>query len=916
MGQKIYPIINNFSAGELSSRMEGRVDLRGYYQGCRIMKNCLMVAQGGAEKRPGTIYLDSVYDPDSLETRARLIPFEVSDTEIYILELGHRATRIWDAQAKTLVQNGGGDLILRTPYSEDEIQNVQFATTEGKIFLAHENYPFQYIEKTSTGFALIQQFFEVNDWSVGTYNKDDIVYDSGEYWKALRTTTATPAEGDWFSTDYIGATPSADITEYTGGNFTTGDIKLYDGKIYEAIRTYSLGGDAFPGKEVQEVIWVEGSVREKYVNYSETKCKNWFLGIFCTRRESPITYLRRKYTSADVKFVSLGFIGIFIGGWVRFRLDKRTVISTKDSDPYWKLLVGVPNGSDTTIVKRWAAGAYTEDEVVYDPATYLIYLCVDDTSATPAARPEWEKLDNNPFFGVQGDYPSSVAFMNQRLFLGGTKSKPQTVFGSKIADFTEFNLGQDADDALSFKIAADRSSRIRWMIGRDHLLIGTSSDEWIITGGALGITPTNKQVLKQSSYGSAYNQANFVGDTLLFYQKGGRKLNEYIYSNDNRAYLANNLTFYADHITSPGITDSSYQQNPDSILWSIKSDGGLIGLTYDRLNGIAGWHRHDTSGDFESVCSIGSLTDEDELWFIVRREINGVNKRFIEYMASRIISNPVDLYYSDSCSVFSAGLNYVITEIVNNTTSVQVTYTGSTGIVNGDYVKITNTDNGTFDQQVFVVENLNQGSTSGTFDLQKDGLTFTTPAFTTITEGHLFIVEKIITGLDHLLGETVATLGDGAAFPLQKVVADVDGIGGVGIILSSYINKAICGIPYQMILEPEAIEVPGNATLAAKSRVSKVTLKLYKTLGGIVGVPGKEGQTGTDGSGSGYGTFQTLPYRDTSIPFGVPPPLFTGTKEILVDASSEHESRIQIQHSQPFPITILAIISDITYERS
>ena len=912
MGSKIYPIINNFSAGELSSRMEGRVDLRGYYQGCRIMKNCLMVAQGGVEKRPGTIYLDSVYDPDSLETRARLIPFEVSDTEIYILELGHRATRIWNAQTKALVQSGGGDLIMRTPYSEDEIANVQFATTEGKIFLAHENYPFQFIEKKSTGFTLVQQFFEVNDWLAGTYNKDDIVYHSAAYWKALRTTSTTPAAGAWSSTEYMGATPTTDITEYTSGNFSIGDIHLYDGKLYEAIRANATGNDIFPGKEVQAVVWVKGSKKEETVWAVDTKCKNWFLGIFCTRRESPHTYLSRKYSSEQIKYIPLGLVDFFgVFSVVTYRLDKRTVTSTKDSNPYWKLLVGVPNGAETTIVKKWVAGAYVKDEVVYDPATWLIYICVANTSSTPGARPEWELQENNPFFGIEGDYPSSVAFMGQRLYLGGTKTKPQTIFGSEIADFTNFNIGLDASDPLSFKIAADRSSRIRWMSGRDHLLIGTSSDEWLATGGASGITPTNIQILRQSSYGSAYNQANFVGDTLLFFQKGGRKLREYIYSNDNRAYLANDLTFQADHITERGILESSYQQNPDSILWSTKNDGGLIGLTYDRLNKVAGWHRHDTQGDFESVCSIGSSSDEDELWFIIRREINGVYKRFIEYMSTRVIDNPTELYYSDSASLFSAGSDFEITEIVNNTTAVQVSYIGASGISNGDYIKITETGSGTFDQQVFVVENLNQGATTGTFDLQKNGVTFTTPAFTTITSGHLFIVSNIITGLDHLLGEEVSTLGDGAAFPLKTVVANVDGAGGVGIELGSYVNTAISGLVYEMLLEPEAIEVPGNATLAAKSRVSKVTLKIYKTLGGIVGVPGQEGQLGV-----GNGTFQELRYRDTSIPFGVAPPLFTGTKEIPIDASTEHESRIQIQHSQPFPMTVLAIISDITYDRS
>ena len=901
MAQKQYPIINNFSKGELSPRMEGRVGIQGYYQGCKTMRNCIMVAQGGAEKRPGTIYLGEIQDIDH---EAKLIPFEVNDSEIYILEMGHKILRVWDVQNKSLVidQSTSQPLLIETPYSSDDISTLQYATTEGKIFFAHQNYAFRYLEKNSDGFLLQKENFLVNPWEAKIYEAGKVTYNNGHYYRALKTTdTSAPTVNNWENYGLIGAEPTGDLSEWTPAPFSKDDIILYKGHIYQAKKSYA-GSDCIPGIEIETESWDPQPQQMEWVWLGDLKCTSKFLGI-CTGWESWADYMTDKYTSTNQK-ISVDVIvpGLF-GAWIWFTLTKKTTVSSLSTDPYWgEPVSSVPGGKNTTIVKSWVAGTYNKSDVVYE-SNYIMYKClVDGTTVEPGASPQWESLDGNPFFSLEGDYPAAVAFMDRRLYLGGTKSHPQTFYGSKIGEYDNFDTGISDDDAFSFTVAADRSSRIKWMIGQDNLMIGTTSSEWLITGGQTGITPTNVRVLKQSAYGSAYNQALFVADSLLFFQKGGRKLREYKYSNDNKSYLANDLTFFADHITASGIDESSYQQNPDSILWNTKKQGGLIGLTYDRLNGIAGWHRHDTDGQFESVTAIDGQGDEDELWFIVTRQINGVSKRFVEYMAPRLTSSTTDLVYSDSAKIFVAGNVFNITSITNNTTSVEVAYQYSvtSGISIGDTIKMYSTDSSVFDNQIFQVESLNESSGSGTFNLQKNGNTFTADDFTTITKGGFSIATDIITGLDHLLGKTVDVLGDNAYYPSQEVVSNIDGAGGVGIKLSTPCNRVICGLNYVMQLQPESIELQG--TLAAKRRISGVTLKLYNTLGGKVG--------------SGIDSLQELRFRSTELPLGTPPGLFTGTKKIPVDSASEQEASVLIQHDQPLPMTVLAIISDVTYSRS
>ena len=908
MAQKQYPIINNFSKGELSSRMEGRVDIQGYYQGCKTMRNCIMVAQGGAEKRPGTIYLGEVSDATD---EVKLIPWEISDTEIYIIELGFKYARIWDTQTDSLVQQDAVDLVLDTAYLGEDISAVQYQTVNRGIYLVHPNYPITKITKELVGteyrYQISRPVANVPVWIAGTYLKGQVVFDGTDYFRAIKTTDSTaPVAGEWEYRDHLAGITNltGDITTYTGGDFSAGDVKIYSGNVYKALRTFTgpVSGQTvcFPETEIWDWLFDGTDIEEKIIAINPFDlCKKWWT-IFCTDSYTPKEYAEKKYNNYKTKVLIAIPLGIDITSGklgIALTIEKavyQTTIGTVDQ--YWERVASVPGGSDVDTVHEFVATTYNKGDVVYNSAMNIYVSVSDNNTGTPGTEPQWEFLPYNPFFTAAGDFPSAIAVLNQRLYLAGTVSHPQTIYGSRIGDYEDFNIGIDDDDPLEFTISSEQSSRIKWLLGRDQLFIGTVSGEWLATGGANGITPTSIQVLKQSAYGSAFNRAMTVADSILFYQKGGKKLREYIYSNDNKAYLAQDLTFFADHITLPGIVESSYQQNPDSILWNTKEGGGLIGLTYDRTSQIAGWHRHDTYGEFESVASVIGSTGEDELWFVVSRKINGNYHRFIEKMAPRR-DNDV---YSDSSVKFSAGSIFSVTSITYNTTYVEVTYEGSTGIANDDYIKLVGTDSGLFDYQDFIVKDLNQGADTGTLRLYRDGDYFLPDSFTTITTGTMLIVTDTVTGLDHLLGETVDILGDGSVFPPQEVVDNVDGAGGVGIVLSSRCNNVICGLNYRMELEPESIELQG--TMSSTRRISKVTLKLYNTLGGYVG--------------SDINNMEELRFRSTSLPFGMPVPKFTGTIDVPIDTSSEKESSVLIFHNQPLPMTVLAIISDVTYSRS
>jgi len=131
-------------------------------------------------------------------------------------------------------------------------------------------------------------------------------------------------------------------------------------------------------------------------------------------------------------------------------------------------------------------------------------------------------------------------------------------------------------------------------------------------------------------------------------QKAGRKVRGLTYKWEWDRYVSPDMTLLAEHITRPGISGRmAYQQEPNSIVWAVRADGVLLGLTYQPDQEVVAWHRHITDGEVESVASIPGI-GRDELWLSVKRTIGGVTKRFIEYMEAEEVDSREDWFFVDS----------------------------------------------------------------------------------------------------------------------------------------------------------------------------------------------------------------------------------------------------------------------------
>jgi hypothetical protein len=125
------------------------------------------------------------------------------------------------------------------------------------------------------------------------------------------------------------------------------------------------------------------------------------------------------------------------------------------------------------------------------------------------------------------------------------------------------------------------------------------------------------------------------GKSTLFVQRSGLVARETFYDFGSDGYESSEATVEAEHITQPGVLDMVFAPEPTPVVWAIRADGALIGFTWNNEQKVRGWHRHPVGGNgvVESLAVMQAAEgDRHELWLVVRRTIDGVTRRYVEYM--------------------------------------------------------------------------------------------------------------------------------------------------------------------------------------------------------------------------------------------------------------------------------------------
>lgn len=278
--------------------------------------------------------------------------------------------------------------------------------------------------------------------------------------------------------------------------------------------------------------------------------------------------------------------------------------------------------------------------------------------------------------GSASNYPAAVSYFEQRRCFGGTINRPQNLWMTKSGTESDlsYSLPTQADDRISVRVASREVNTIRHLVPLGSLIALTESAEWRVTSGnADAITPTSISVRPQSYIGANNAQPLLVNNNILYAAARGGHVREMAYNDSAGGYITGDLSLRSPHLfDNLNITDMAYAKAPQPVCWFTSSSGKLLGFTYVPEQQVGAWHQHDTfSGVFES-CAVVAEGNEDVLYVLVRRNLGGQTKRYVERMASRQFLNQSNAFFVDSGLTYSgapvstiSGLGHLEGQILN-----------------------------------------------------------------------------------------------------------------------------------------------------------------------------------------------------------------------------------------------------------
>jgi len=841
--------LTNFTGGELSPRLDGRNDLTKYSSGCKTLENFIVYPHGAAARRSGTTFVAEVADSDN---KTRLIPFEFSTTQTYMLEFSNLKMRVYKDDGSVLegdktisgITQANPAVVTATSHGYSNGDEVVISSVVGMTEVNSKR--FLVADKTTNTFEL--------------QNKDGTDINSSAF------------------TAYSSGGVSNKVFEITTP-YTT--AQLFDIKFAQSADVMYI---THPAHEVEKLSRT-GHTAWTLADVDFTKGPFQDANITTTTlTPASASVGSRNITASAVTGINggQGFIATDVGRQIHFNAGYATITSI----------------TSTTIVVATVTTAFTNGNAIAD--WYL-----------------------GAFSDTTG-HPSCVTFFEQRLVFAGTTNQPQTIFFSRSGDYENMdaNIGGTVadDDAIIYTIASNQVNAIRFMTATRTLILGTAGGEFTVSGGGTdsAVTPTNILIKKQSNHGAANVDAIAVGNATLFLQRAKRKVRELAYNFDVDGYIAPDMTILAEHVTEGGLTQMSYQQEPNQIIWGVRNDGELIGLTYQREQQVTAWHRHIFGGRFgNATVTVTDYANIANGTRIVLKKADGTTTTFTS--ATSATSGKFHTTSSNNQTatnlktLIDADSNFTAT-VLSNVVTITETSPLSTGFLTikslDDATRLTSTNEGkavcesvsvipTDDSEYqtwVIVKRTINGITRrfvefiNTFDFtETDNTTFN---FLDSALAYAGSAVTTISGLDHLEGQTVGILANGATHPDKTVSSG-------SITLDRASTNVKVGLAYNSILQTMRIDAGSqNGTSQGKTkRIYEITIRLFESIGVEVGET--------------LDNMERIPFRTSFDPMDEGLPTFTGDKAVEFRGNYDTDGFIFVRQTQPLPLTILSLYPEL-----
>lgn len=522
-------------------------------------------------------------------------------------------------------------LEIENSYAEEDLFELTFAQTQGKLRIAHKNYPALDLEQLSD-----KSWTYGNTFDTPTANlAPSVAPNLGQQIEIANT----------FSGSHI-------IQTVADHGITAGDLMYISGSS-SFFDGFYIAGDA-TNNLINELLTLSGTL----ITTGSSTTNGTVVVVESTGR----TTQRYIVTAVD----SLG------------REFAR-------SDPTESVFNLQTNAEAYNSISWTAASTAAAYRIYKEEDGTDLFGFIAEVGGSPFndrnIEPDFGRLAPDIDDELRTDYPAAVAFYDQRGVFGGNSNKPQGLWLSTLGRNDELVTRRSPldTDRIAIEIASREGQVIRHVVPVSELLVLSDTTEWALsTKNTDTLTPTSATIRLQTTVGSNFVRPLVMNNSVLFCSPGNH-IHRLGYQLTENSFGGTDLSTRAAHLFDQvDIVDSSAQTARLAVGWFTTSDGGLLGLTYSEEEQVAGWHRHDIRGGRFVSTAVATEGSDDRLYAVVQLDSGGY---YMTRLGKTNSKDTLDTSYVDLASRYRATDEGTYTLAVTGSTNVggtlRVTTTGT-----------------------------------------------------------------------------------------------------------------------------------------------------------------------------------------------------------------------------------------------
>lgn len=660
-----------FNTGLISPEAEARIDIQQYGYACRQLTNMTPRVVGGASRRGGSVFVREVRQTNSGEKLpALLVPFTVSKTVSYMLEMSDCHLRVYHNHE--VVRNEDGSVYeVATPYyvddlfDEDGSSKLSYLQVNDVMYFCHEKYPVQKLSRYGT----TDWRFEGLVLSDGPFarentNESKVLTASGE--TGIVTVEAklsgsakrkgdleVPAGGGNFGAVF---TIEQDGKEIASGpkktSYNEESHKPWNSVFAQIIKSSNLGLSIETTNNYEDFILTDVSEGKIYSGKTLVfKCTLWDGRVFSYSLE-----LNDAATELDIfseedvgRLIRLTSQNVDTKYWYIGRESVKTGDILKSEGKYYE---AKGDGTCGSIKPQHTEGTESDGKITWK---YLHAGYGWGTITNYISPSKVEVLVNGRFpkgistykwqlgiLGEGGKYPHVAFYFKDRLGLGIDTKEGMNICFSKTGDyenFSEQDYGEILNDSAFSMTILTSLCKLSFVKEGEVLYVGTQGQILQVRPMSSGevFGPKNVAYDIIAPVGAQMMNPINLGGSMLFAGLKGKDIYDLGYSADTETYDPTEVSLLAKEHLTQGIVAWAMQYEPNRVVWCLRKDGKLLGLTYNKSQMVQAFHLHETDGKYVSLAVIPSPDGQtDELWAVVKRG----EEYFVEYFRDGL---PVDI---------------------------------------------------------------------------------------------------------------------------------------------------------------------------------------------------------------------------------------------------------------------------------